>query len=244
VAEAQRANSNQIPVNTNTPILSNLSMDGKAWFIHPVAMLNYFKIMSQRTTFDRKYIPKDNEVYINVIAPKERNLQGPLIVFDKHNILFKTHSLCRGTNRDRLKANGKGDTPTGLATTYYAPKRHNNKYSYGNYGLIYLNGKAGEFLIATKNGRSGIAIHCGHTTGYYNKSFEDLSCLMNTHGCIRIYNQAMRELGNLYEKLTKQGKTIYCYIEDYDGNIKDVYMHYGFDSDPKDVKRNKESKRQ
>jgi arginyl-tRNA synthetase len=39
VAEAQRANSNQAPVNANTPILSNLSMDGKAWFIHPVAMI-------------------------------------------------------------------------------------------------------------------------------------------------------------------------------------------------------------
>jgi GH24 family phage-related lysozyme (muramidase) len=39
VAEAQTANSNQPPVNANTPILSNLSMDGKAWFIHPVAMI-------------------------------------------------------------------------------------------------------------------------------------------------------------------------------------------------------------
>ncbi|OCG54146.1 hypothetical protein A9G36_08845 [Gilliamella sp. Choc6-1] len=42
VAEAQTANSNQSSVNANTPILSNLSMDGKAWFIHPVAMMNYF----------------------------------------------------------------------------------------------------------------------------------------------------------------------------------------------------------
>ncbi|WP_036562308.1 hypothetical protein, partial [Candidatus Schmidhempelia bombi] len=42
VAEAQTANSNQPPVNANTQILSNLSMDGKAWFIHPVAVLDYF----------------------------------------------------------------------------------------------------------------------------------------------------------------------------------------------------------
>ncbi|WP_238610631.1 glycoside hydrolase family 108 protein [Candidatus Schmidhempelia bombi] len=36
--EAQSAISNQTPVNANTPILSNLSMDGKAWFIHPVGI--------------------------------------------------------------------------------------------------------------------------------------------------------------------------------------------------------------
>jgi hypothetical protein len=36
---------------------------------------------------------------------------------------------------------------------------------------------------------------------------------------------------------------IVCGKNSDDGKIKDVYMHYGFDSDPKDVKRNKESKR-
>lgn len=38
VAEAQSANTNQTDANTNTPKRSNLSTDGKAWFIHPVAM--------------------------------------------------------------------------------------------------------------------------------------------------------------------------------------------------------------
>jgi hypothetical protein len=42
VAEAQRAISDQTSDNANKPILSNLSMDGKAWFIHPVAALDYF----------------------------------------------------------------------------------------------------------------------------------------------------------------------------------------------------------
>jgi hypothetical protein len=73
---------------------------------------------------------------------------------------------------------------------------------------------------------------------------EDLSHLLNTHGCIRIYNQAMKELGLLYQKLKQQGKTIYCYIEDYDGNIKDVYRYYGFDNDSKDVPRKMRNKQQ
>ncbi|WP_238610635.1 M23 family metallopeptidase, partial [Candidatus Schmidhempelia bombi] len=40
-------NSNQTHVNANTPILSNLSMDGKAWFIHPVAVVNYFPVKTR-----------------------------------------------------------------------------------------------------------------------------------------------------------------------------------------------------
>ncbi|MWP74329.1 peptidoglycan-binding domain-containing protein, partial [Gilliamella sp. Pra-s52] len=39
--EQSDANTNT-NTNTNTPKLSNLSTDGKAWFIHPVAMMDYF----------------------------------------------------------------------------------------------------------------------------------------------------------------------------------------------------------
>ncbi|MCO6551333.1 MAG: peptidoglycan-binding protein, partial [Gilliamella sp.] len=48
VAQVQAQNQNQTTsteqsnANTNTPKLSNLSTGGKAWFIHPVAMVDYF----------------------------------------------------------------------------------------------------------------------------------------------------------------------------------------------------------
>ena len=47
VAEAQVTNNNQTtnantPNNSNTPKLTNLSSNGKVWFIHPVAMMGYF----------------------------------------------------------------------------------------------------------------------------------------------------------------------------------------------------------
>jgi hypothetical protein len=41
VAQAQTQNSTA-NTEANTPKLSNLSADGKAWFIHPVAMMDYF----------------------------------------------------------------------------------------------------------------------------------------------------------------------------------------------------------
>ena len=37
------------------------------------------------------------KVYIDVITPKNRDKEGPLVVFDNKKILFITHSLCRGT---------------------------------------------------------------------------------------------------------------------------------------------------
>ncbi|OCG48522.1 hypothetical protein A9G35_01480 [Gilliamella sp. Choc5-1] len=43
VAQAQTQNSTA-NTEANTPKLSNLSADGKAWFIHPVAMMDYFNV--------------------------------------------------------------------------------------------------------------------------------------------------------------------------------------------------------
>ena len=53
---------------------------------------------------------------------KNRDKEGPLVVFDNKKILFITHSLCRGTNTNRLKKGGNGDTPTGKTKTTYEPK--------------------------------------------------------------------------------------------------------------------------
>lgn len=188
-------------------------------------------------TFDKKYIALENEVYINVITPKQRHLEGPLIVFDSSGILFKTHSLCRGKNENRLKAAGEGDTPTGKASTNYE-NVYTTDYSYGQYGIIRLNGLTGEFLESKKRGRSGLLIHCGHTIGY-DKTFSDNGYLMSTHGCIRVYNAEMEKLVKLYKELKEKGKKIYCYIEDYDGDITNVYKYYGMEVDPKDKPRKK-----
>ncbi|MWP47993.1 hypothetical protein [Gilliamella sp. Pas-s27] len=43
-AQAQTTSTEQSDADANTPKLSNLSTDGKAWFIHPVAMVDYFKV--------------------------------------------------------------------------------------------------------------------------------------------------------------------------------------------------------
>lgn len=107
--------------------------------------------------------------------------------------------------------------------------------------MIMLVGLTGEFKIATQKGRSGIAIHSGHTNGY-GKMINDKGDLMSTYGCIRVYNSAMKDLGELYTKL-KNKKNV-CYVEDYDGDIEDVYKFYDLTIDSKDKSQSKRSNSQ
>lgn len=197
-------------------------------------------------TFDGTYsIAEDDETkaYIDVIVPKNRMNQGVLVVFDNTGILFKTYCLCRGNHRDRVRSskkekNSNGDTPTGLAKVRHNPKAHNGDVRYGNHGMLYLDGVDGEFKTATDNGRNGIAIHAGHTRKENGKGadeeLKDIGKLMPTHGCVRVYNAEMKKLDELCTTLEKKGKTIECYVEDYDSNIVEVYDFYGLDLDDKE----------
>lgn len=201
------------------------------------------------STFDHKFEIKSNETniaYIDVIAPAERNREGVMVVFDNTGIRFKTYCLCRGSNRARKK--NEGDTPVGLARTNYL-KAHVGDERYGNHGCIYLYGEKlneklnGEFYdVMYNNGknpkRDGLAIHAGHTRLPDGKAERDVTKdtgrLMQTQGCIRVYNAEMKKLVSVYETLKKEGKTVKCYVENYSGDITDVFDYYCLDLDFKD----------
>lgn len=68
--------------------------------------------------------------------------------------------------------------------------------------------------------------------------------LMSTYGCIRVYNADMAKIGRLYQQLEKEGKKIYCYVEDCKDDIDEVYELYDMDGDKKDVRRTVKSKKQ
>ncbi|MCQ2189389.1 MAG: DUF4280 domain-containing protein [Paludibacteraceae bacterium] len=103
------------------------------------------------------------------------------------------------------------------------------------------NDKNGQFYKVSKV-RIGILIHSGHTTDIESEKAiqdyrNDKGRLMPTHGCIRVYNEEMSKLGAICESLKKEGKTIYLYVEDYYGDITDVFDHYCLDLDFKDKNR-------
>lgn len=202
------------------------------------------------STYDHKFAIKADEqniAYIDVITPIKRNSEGVMVVFDNTGILFKTYCLCRGTHRNRAK--NEGDTPTGLALATYNKDDHVGDERYGNYGCVRLYGRKisdkenGAFYdVMYNNGknknRDGILIHAGHTKdpdkSVDPKGLNDTGRLMPTHGCVRVYNQEMKKLAELCEKLKKDGKTVYLYVEDYIGDITTVYDYYCLDLDFKD----------
>lgn len=96
-------------------------------------------------------------------------------------------------------------------------------------------------LVFERPKRDGLAIHSGHTRCDDGSTEHDITKdtgrLMQTQGCVRVYNEAMKTLVGVYENLIKEGKTIKCYVEDYSGNIDDVFDFYCLDLDFKDKTR-------
>ncbi len=196
-------------------------------------------------TYDKAYKADANTAYIDIIQPKDRASEGLLVLFDNTGVLFMCYAFARGSNRNRLKAGGNGDTPTGLTATVWTSRKVMEYPQYGNYGAIRLTEGTGEFGEAEKNGRDGIMIHAGHTVAFTGgpggKEYDDRGELMNTHGCVRVYNADMRRLVYRYNELRKAGKTIKSYIEDVEAyKIHDVFAAYGIQPDAKDKRRTRD----
>ncbi|PWB27972.1 L,D-transpeptidase family protein [Flavobacterium sp. HTF] len=193
------------------------------------------KTKGKFSTYDEEYTADSKTAYINVIVPKDRTTEGLFVFFDDSEIILKGYALAMGTvNNNFFERNGKGSTPTGLWSSYYS-RTHIGEASYGNHGLIHINGMTGDAKKATAPGkRDGIAIHSGHTT---KLGINDNGPLMVTYGCIRIYNTDMKNLVEHYNALKLKGKIINVYVEEVD-SMSDVYKKYNLVADPKDKKRN------
>ncbi|GAA3767911.1 L,D-transpeptidase family protein [Flavobacterium ginsengiterrae] len=193
------------------------------------------KTKGKFSTYDNEYSADSKTAYINVIVPKDRRTEGLFVFFDDTEIVLKGYALAMGTVNDNFfERNGKGSTPTGLWSSSYS-KTHIGEASYGDHGLIHINGMTGDAKKATAPGkRDGIAIHSGHTT---KVGINDNGPLMVTYGCVRVYNADMKKLVENYNTIKGKGKTIYVYVEEVD-SMDDVYKDYGMVADPKDKKRN------
>jgi len=193
------------------------------------------KLKGRFSTYDEEYTADSKTAYINVIVPKDRTTEGVFVFFDDSEIILKGYALAMGTvNNNFFERNGKGSTPTGLWSSSYT-KTHIGEASYGDHGLIHLNGMTGDAKKATAPGkRDGIAIHSGHTT---KVGINDNGPLMVTYGCVRIYNADMKKIVENYNILKEKGKTINVYVEEVD-SMSDVYKKYDLVADPKDKKRN------
>ena len=96
VAEAQVTNNNQTtnantPNNSNTPKLTNLSSNGKVWFIHPVAMVGYF--VEKKIDIIVFYIYWDGRIqkYIPSFIKDENKNKYRYVIIDEQGT---KHKIC------------------------------------------------------------------------------------------------------------------------------------------------------
>ncbi|OCG65306.1 hypothetical protein A9G48_11020 [Gilliamella sp. wkB18] len=92
VAQAQTQNSTA-NTEVNTPKLSNLSADGKAWFIHPVAMVDYFQ--EEKIDIIVFYIYLDGRIqkYIPSFIKDENQNKYRYVIVDGQDNRYKVCEL-------------------------------------------------------------------------------------------------------------------------------------------------------
>ena len=144
-SQATQSSNNQTP---QTPALSNLSADGKAWFIHPVSIMGRFispGIVTYHIYHDgkiEKHIPpeisKGYEQKYKYVYHDEKNNEHEICICDWHTIKKKQSDS--SANNLKIKSN---------ESSYWthSPILSNNKVSDGNTTrrVFYENGDVAEF---------------------------------------------------------------------------------------------------
>ena len=144
-SQATLSSNNQTP---QTPALSNLSADGKAWFIHPVSVMGRFispGIVTYHIYHDgkiEKHIPqeisKDYKQKYKYVYHDEKDNEHEICICDWHTIKKKQSD----ESANNLKKGSENDT-----FWTHSPILSNNKVSDGNTKrrVFYENGDVAEF---------------------------------------------------------------------------------------------------
>ena len=144
-SQATQSSNNQTP---QTPALSNLSADGKAWFIHPVSVMGRFispGIVTYHIYHDgkiEKHIPqeisKDYKQKYKYVYHDEKDNEHEICICDWHTIKKKQSD----ESANNLKKGSEDDT-----FWTHSPILSNNKVSDGNTKrrVFYENGDVAEF---------------------------------------------------------------------------------------------------
>ena len=136
------------PTNNQTPALSNLSTDGKAWFIHPVSVMGRFispGIVTYHIYHDgkiEKHIPleisKGYEQKYKYVYHDEKNNEHEICICDWHTI----KKMQSDSSANNLKKGSEDDT-----FWTHSPILSNNKVSDGDTKrrIFFENGDVAEF---------------------------------------------------------------------------------------------------
>ncbi|OCG22386.1 hypothetical protein A9G22_07400 [Gilliamella sp. App2-1] len=142
-AQAQNPTAN---TEANTPKLSNLSADGKAWFIHPVAMMDSFQ--EEKIDIIVFYIYLDGRIqkYIPSFIKDENQNKYRYVIVDGQD---KKHKVC-DLEYIRIKEKVRKAFNPNQPKTFYKTKSPSDIASDVNdedtkYRIIYANGEIAEW---------------------------------------------------------------------------------------------------
>jgi hypothetical protein len=154
---------------------------------------------------DFSFSKNDSHLIVNDYSEKVKAFS-----FDG-KLLWERNCLARGQGSDIEFKTVRTDTPPGLYKIgqVYDDYKDGSSYSrtklsYGWYSfdLIELEGQESRY------GRAGIMIHGGGSACGWPGAWEPYQRLFSTHGCVRMYNQDLRDL---LLPLVKQG-TVYVSV--------------------------------
>ena len=150
VAEAQVTNNNQTTnaYNSNTPKLTNLSSNGKVWFIHPVAMMGYF--VEKKIDIIVFYIYWDGRIqkYIPSFIKDENKNKYRYVIVDEQGTKHKIYDLEYFKIKEKYSKEFNPNQPK----TFYRTTSSNDIATNVNdgdtkYRIIYADGRIAEWGI-------------------------------------------------------------------------------------------------
>ncbi|OCG26405.1 hypothetical protein A9G11_00605 [Gilliamella sp. wkB108] len=187
--EAQTTNDNQTN-STNTPQLTNLSTDGKAWFIHPVAMVNC--LFAEEIDIIVFYIYWDGRIqkYIPSFIKDENKNKYRYVIVDAQGAKHKICDLEFFKIKEKVK---KTFIPN--ETKYYFTTNESGDIASDvndgdtKYRIIYANGDIAEW-----------GLHSGYSGNNKNKpnSWRVVSSTNNEVDLLRMPDSINEQYGNFH----------------------------------------------
>ena len=141
-SQATQSSNNQTP---QTPALSNLSADGKAWFIHPITLINFFFSLEKDITTFYIYLDGRIKKYIPSFISEENKNKYRYIIIDNYGLKHKVCDL----QYFKIKEKYSKTLNPNKAKNFYTPGRGDTASNVSDgdtyYRIIYANGEIAEW---------------------------------------------------------------------------------------------------
>ena len=133
------------PTNNQTPAISNLSVDGKAWFIHPITLINLFLYLEKNIITFYIYLDGRIKKYIPSFISEENKNKYRYIIIDNYGIKHKVCDLQYFKIKEKYSKAFNPNTAKNFYTAGRGDTASNVSDGDTYYRIIYANGEVAEW---------------------------------------------------------------------------------------------------